>query len=302
MALVAVGAVLVWLLERSRTTVDDVGLRRVWGWRSRRLSWSEIEGFASIVNSRPGLWVIPKDPARPALRVPTPLPRPVVARRPDHRRAGQRRLWLRPARPEPSPGRRGGRATRVGGHAGAGAARHRPSGGRRSGPTPQRPGRRVLPVLADGRPGDGGPRPFERRAARPRPRQRRRHGPAGPDGGRSRVPRRVGRRALAERPVPQHHQCGGHAMRDRVPDADARLDGYRTLRDAERQARGLARPPRRGSPPARAHARTTRAAPARAQPWSIFSTTSSVSFPGRRWAGPPRLGTLSSTGRPGGGR
>jgi hypothetical protein len=58
------------LLGRSGTSTDKRGMRVVWGLRTRRVPWTDVQGFVSVVGGMPGLWV--RTPIG-TLAVPSPL-------------------------------------------------------------------------------------------------------------------------------------------------------------------------------------------------------------------------------------
>jgi DivIVA domain-containing protein len=66
-----VAVVIVWMVGRSGTIVDDSGLVHITGWRSERLAWADIRRFTHTHGGTPGLGVITKNSRR--LRVPGAL-------------------------------------------------------------------------------------------------------------------------------------------------------------------------------------------------------------------------------------
>ncbi len=58
------------LLGRSGTSVDSRGLRVIRGLRTRRVSWTDVQSFVSVVGGMPGLWI--QTPLG-TLAVPSPL-------------------------------------------------------------------------------------------------------------------------------------------------------------------------------------------------------------------------------------
>ena len=57
LGLALVWGVALWTLGRSGASVNGYGLRVVWGWRTRGVSWADVEGFVPNLGGNPGLWL-----------------------------------------------------------------------------------------------------------------------------------------------------------------------------------------------------------------------------------------------------